>query len=81
MVCIGHFGLRYVRLISEQIKARLEVVGVSKVDVSTSSLNCASACASLLLLHQVSSSMLFYLTCTHMHSNVCVHVCMCAFAH
>ena len=70
------------RLKSEQIEARLEAVGVSEVDVSAPCLNCASACAPLLLLYQVSSYILFYLTCTHMHSNVVhVHVCMCAFAH
>ena len=70
------------RLKSEEIKARLEAVGVSEVDVSAPCLNCASACAPLLLFYHVLSPILFYLTCTCTLAFkcmcTCVHVCICS---
>ena len=66
---------------SEQIKARLEAVGVSEVDVSAPCLNCALACAPLLLLYQVSSSSYIVLSHLYTHAFKCMCACMCACVH
>ena len=69
------------RLMSEQIKARLEAVGVSELDISAPCLNCALTCAPLLLLYQVSIKIYLVLSRLYTHAFIHVHMCMCAFAH
>ena len=72
------------RLMSEQVKARLEAVGVSELDISAPCLNGGWACELLLLYHvSIKIYLILFLTCTHMHSNVytcaCVHLLIISF--
>ena len=65
------------RLMSEQIKARLEAVGVSEHSVHWPVPPCSCSIRSQL------RSILFYLACTHMHSYMytcaCVHLLIILF--